>query len=291
MRKLWTPIVSLLLISWLVGGFLWTEAHQVDLVKESAEELPLLTVSNKLLSVESEVPFDFAPSKVQPILNRAVDTFVYQIKEHLKAGDRQLILRGKYLDKETNPSSFDNLGLARAEAIKKLLVNRGIAAEQLLTSGQISHQLVSHKQHWVNAVSFDLQPFEQQKKNEVEEAVGVNLEVAEAVRPLNLYFASSQYKISKSPALEQYVEELKAFLDQHKLAKVHLCGYSDDKGDRKHNIRVSKYRARKVRDFLIAEGIAKKRIRLEYKGPDHPIATNDTEEGRKKNRRVEVRVK
>jgi OOP family OmpA-OmpF porin len=69
-----------------------------------------------------------------------------------------------------------------------------------------------------------------------------------------------------------------------------IVGYTDSKGNAKHNLKLSKQRAEAVRDFLIAGGIASNKLRAVGKGAQDPIASNDTEEGRAKNRRVEVVV-
>ena len=110
------------------------------------------------------------------------------------------------------------------------------------------------------------------------------------VRKLNLYFPQSTYKLKIVPELKEYFEEVLVYLEENPEAKVWVTGHTDDKGDRKVNIRLSKYRARAVRDFMFEHGFEKQQIQIAYKGPDEPIAANDTEEGRTKNRRVEVRV-
>ena len=54
------------------------------------------------------------------------------------------------------------------------------------------------------------------------------------------------------------------------------------------NFQIGLERANSVRNYLISKGIAGKRIEVESKGETYPIADNSTEEGRAKNRRVEV---
>ncbi|HHH50227.1 MAG TPA: OmpA family protein, partial [Saprospiraceae bacterium] len=109
-------------------------------------------------------------------------------------------------------------------------------------------------------------------------------------RPLNLKFPKSQYKLVMTDELKTYFDDLKQYLAEHKNAKVSIVGHTDNTGNRKDNMRISKYRVRKVRDYLVKQRISLKRIHIDYKGPDEPIASNDTEEGREKNRRVEIRV-
>jgi len=58
----------------------------------------------------------------------------------------------------------------------------------------------------------------------------------------------------------------------------------------KYNRRLSKLRARAVKVFMEENGFPTNLIIIDYKGPDEPLADNETEEGRTKNRRVEVRI-
>lgn len=65
-------------------------------------------------------------------------------------------------------------------------------------------------------------------------------------------------------------------------------GYSDSAGDPNENLILSKRRAEAVRDALIERGIAPNRLIADGFGRSRPVATNNTETGRRKNRRVEI---
>jgi OOP family OmpA-OmpF porin len=66
-------------------------------------------------------------------------------------------------------------------------------------------------------------------------------------------------------------------------------GHTDNVGNRDANLRLSRARADAVRAYFIAKGIAASRLTSVGLGPDQPIAPNDTEEGRAKNRRIQLR--
>lgn len=65
-------------------------------------------------------------------------------------------------------------------------------------------------------------------------------------------------------------------------------GHTDITGPRAHNMNLSLRRAETVSRYLIAQGVAPVRIDSHGYGPDYPIASNDTAEGRAANRRVEL---
>jgi outer membrane protein OmpA-like peptidoglycan-associated protein len=67
-----------------------------------------------------------------------------------------------------------------------------------------------------------------------------------------------------------------------------VVGYASSDGDASRNKDLSLRRARRVRDMMLKQGIAPARLKVGARGADDPIASNDTEDGRAKNRRVEV---
>ena len=67
-----------------------------------------------------------------------------------------------------------------------------------------------------------------------------------------------------------------------------IVGHTDNRGTNEYNVELSKRRAQSVKDFLVlAYGIEEKRLVIRWFGETQSIATNDTDEGRAKNRRVE----
>jgi OOP family OmpA-OmpF porin len=72
--------------------------------------------------------------------------------------------------------------------------------------------------------------------------------------------------------------------------KVELAGHTDAKGSAPYNLKLSQNRANSVKAYLITQGVAANRLTAKGYGKTKPVATNDTEEGRAQNRRVEFRV-
>jgi general secretion pathway protein A len=73
--------------------------------------------------------------------------------------------------------------------------------------------------------------------------------------------------------------------------KITVEGYTDSLGDPVYNRQLSKYRADMVKNYLIGHGISPENIAAIGRGPENPINSNSTFEGRKHNRRVEIMVK
>lgn len=74
------------------------------------------------------------------------------------------------------------------------------------------------------------------------------------------------------------------------VAEVSVTGYADDNGRKGYNNAVSEFRAKSIDKYLLTLGVPKKQLSVFWYGAQKPIARNDTEEGRAKNRRVVVKV-
>ncbi len=72
--------------------------------------------------------------------------------------------------------------------------------------------------------------------------------------------------------------------------RVQLTGHTDNSGTPDYNLRLGQQRAEAIRALLVSKGLAADRITTATKGQTQPVDSNDTEEGRRNNRRVELRI-
>lgn len=92
------------------------------------------------------------------------------------------------------------------------------------------------------------------------------------------------------PAARTNLENLASSLQQYPESEVLIVGHTDNVGSASYNQGLSQRRAEAAASVLRNEGIAAGRIRTEGRGFSEPVATNETEEGRAENRRVEVAI-
>ena len=85
------------------------------------------------------------------------------------------------------------------------------------------------------------------------------------------------------------LDEATATLKRYPEFKVEVAGYTDSRGSSEHNLDLSSRRAKAVMDYFIAHGISADRLSAKGYGDANPIANNYLEEGRMKNRRVDLR--
>jgi outer membrane protein OmpA-like peptidoglycan-associated protein len=101
------------------------------------------------------------------------------------------------------------------------------------------------------------------------------------------------FKPGEARILEEAVpalREIAAFLKTYSRNGVIVRGYTDSSGSLVRNMRLSRERAARVYDYLVEAGIDPTRLSYEGRGPARPVASNTTESGRARNRRVEVVV-
>jgi len=103
---------------------------------------------------------------------------------------------------------------------------------------------------------------------------------------INFAFDSSQIASGSENTLDRAVTSMK----EASTIRVRVTGHTDSRGSDDYNLKLSHRRADAVRDYLIANGIAANRLETVGKGESQPVESNDTDDGRFKNRRVELHV-
>lgn len=101
------------------------------------------------------------------------------------------------------------------------------------------------------------------------------------------------FKHNSKQLPQETLDTLQHVLDlvaNHPSATITLTGYTDSHGDRLYNVMLSAERANRVKAYLVENGVPDSRIKVYGKGPENPIESNATLEGRKKNRRVEIEL-
>ncbi|TAK93002.1 MAG: OmpA family protein [Aquabacterium sp.] len=86
------------------------------------------------------------------------------------------------------------------------------------------------------------------------------------------------------------LDEMAAAMGKLKGRKFEVIGHTDASGARAANVSLSLARAQSVKAYLIGKGLPAESMAISGLGPDQPVASNATEEGRARNRRIEFRV-
>lgn len=97
-------------------------------------------------------------------------------------------------------------------------------------------------------------------------------------------------KSDLTPAGQSQLDSLMDKLQSADVVSIKVIGYTDNVGSQTYNQALSERRASSVAAYLLNRGLAPDKLTSEGKGESQPVADNETEEGRAKNRRVELRI-
>ena len=213
-------------------------------------------------------------------ISDSLNTFFQDLTDYLVQNENRILeISGLYQESETNTCPSDNLGLARAESVQQLLVDQGAPSDQIRLSSSMENILDMENDKIMGGISYS---FLNGDLGEVENRL--------RSQNITLLFGPNQEDIFFDEEQTQYFEDLRFFLSRNDDAKALVVGHTDDVGSASSNRRLSRVRANTIKDYMVDQGINEYQIIAKGMGPDEPIATNDTEEGKTQNRRVEISI-
>jgi outer membrane protein OmpA-like peptidoglycan-associated protein len=128
------------------------------------------------------------------------------------------------------------------------------------------------------------------EKGELKQEISANdlLDALNAAGHVAVYINFDSGKATLKSDAQPVIEQITALLKDNPDLKLSIEGHTDNAGKREDNQRLSESRAKAVVAALTKQGIAAARLSAQGFGPDKPVADNATEEGKAKNRRVEL---
>ena len=108
--------------------------------------------------------------------------------------------------------------------------------------------------------------------------------------PKTILFAFAGPQSEGLPATEAYLDELASYLKANPSSKVRVRGYTDDTAARENNLKLAQRRCDVIVEMLQQRSVDPGQVVTEPMGEADPVATNDTPEGRRLNRRVVISI-
>jgi len=212
---------------------------------------------------------------------------VEQLKTLLIANPKQIVtITGYATSEEKNTTKFDNLGLSRANDVRTFFVSKGLPKEQFDIKGEIVTSWQMMNDTLSGPVKF---AFNELISNDIADVSTVKDELN--ANPLVLYFNTNKSKENLSKEEHQKISDIAKYIMRNPQASVLIVGHSDSSGKRETNILLAQKRADFAKNYLVKNGIKASRIETQSKGPDEPVAENETAEGKAKNRRTVITIK
>jgi OmpA-OmpF porin, OOP family len=257
-RKAWI----VLFVAIVFGIFCtWWYTHKIK-GKHASAEVAVVQVNR---------PLSFSLSTDSPTLSKAFPALRDSIAASV--GKNNLQITGLYFSDEKNSTSFPDLGTARANKVKELFKGK-LSESQIVTNSQLDTSNYPAGRPDFQVVQFSivtnatLQPVEEHGNHII------------------IYLPSKKI----DTVVDTYLKQLAARLKTSKKSTLSIVGYSDSKGNSKSNYNAALKRAKAIKSELVKYGMNPRHITAKSGGDKNPIASNDTEEGRQKNRRVEITI-
>lgn len=104
----------------------------------------------------------------------------------------------------------------------------------------------------------------------------------------DVLFAFNQSELT--PTAKSQLDSIMGKLEDADVVSIKVVGFTDSVGSDTYNQALSQRRASSVAEYLLSQGVAPNKLTSEGKGESQPVADNETDEGRAKNRRVELHI-
>lgn len=236
--------------------------------KEDAQNIVLSNNDGKVLEVSGSININ--PGFISPLgdYGTFLDDVAVYLADH---PNQQLTITGRWLEEEAGVDSkpYENMGLARAAIMRDSLAGRGVDLSRL----EIAHTRVA---------------------GDLEEGILFFTQEKEEITFTNVNFSGDNFD-SGSAAFRpnadfvQYVDTLIIYLEANPEKQIALTGHTDNTGSEDLNRKLGLQRAESVKRYLVKRGV-RSTISTRSAGATEPVADNDTEEGRAKNRRFNLKI-
>lgn len=315
LRAFWLSLAIFLFISWVfMGTFIWLclvrkqcdsleilqntiylnytnsskiETQEAIVIDDSLVDSVESTITSKgsslkvfkngklLFQALGDVRFKKSDSEViiPDSLHLTIDSLVSYLQIHSKERVR---ITGYYSEEEENPTFADNLGIARAENFGGALLEKGLTNLQFSISSSFNLQenFINEEDTVIGGIALDIEELPQKTLAD----------------PRNFYFDINSNAPRLDDELEKYIREVITFIKENPDENLLFTGHTDSDGEPLKNVRLGTERARTIANYFIERGLPNKHAWIDSKGEAQPITTNDTEEGKALNRRVEIQL-
>lgn len=222
--------------------------------------------------------FSFEVNEFKPILNDNNTLFLDKIANHLQQNPTLLLnITGGYGTDEAAAASgfFENIGLSRADAVRKLMIQRGVSPGRVTLS------------HNIGAAELRKQPIEFDFYTLAQSVEFTPLAYTfEDMTFSDESFAPDGAEFRPILPLVQYADSVRQYLALHKNKKLSIIGHTDSTGDAKNNLKLGLERAQNTMRYFRELGIPPSQMAAYSEGSKHPVSDNSTEVGKRRNRRI-----
>jgi len=232
--------------------------------------------------VRMVAPSDYTPPEQMPVVEEQVE----EVAEPVASTADGVRVFGTVTDSRTGEGVPATLTFTTESGEKA--IKAGDAGYEFLATPPASYRVVITAPGYISSMEkLDVTDFSQP-------SLEMNFRMQPVERGTTVNLRNVLFVQSKTDLLPESYEELDVvveFLKSNPTVAIELAGHTDNRGVPSANVELSQARVEKVKAYLVSKGISEKRITGKGYGGSRPIASNDDEETRKLNRRVEFTIK
>lgn len=222
--------------------------------------------------------FAFDSASIVPRMNENNHIFLDSVAHYLlRKSNKSLTITGRYTlsEKDIEVGFYENIGVARAGAIRQEIGHRGISEERVTLDYQLDQTGTLRR-----PVAFDgfLTDSTEYKKQAF---TFTNMSFTDA----NFEYNSAEFFPGTSCIA--YMDSVNTYMALHPESMLTIVGHTDSIASDAYNYRLGLNRAKSTQVYMQDLGVSVDRINVASKGESEPVAPNRTDEGRQKNRRVD----
>ncbi len=222
------------------------------------------------------------------------DIYSIKLPEEAKPQKNVVTITGKVTDEKGNPldASLKWFNLGQNSLEGNLTSNPETGDYLIVLPVGIKYSYFAEKTGYY-AVSKEIDLDSESAHKELTENITlVSLkslqENEESIKLNNIYFDFNRYELQPESFVE--LDRVYKFLSDNPAINIEISAHTDSKGSDEYNKSLSQKRAESVVGYLVSKGISSGRLIAKGYGKSQPVASNDTEEGRAMNRRVEMKI-
>lgn len=217
-----------------------------------------------------------------------LDLYTFQLRKDVRPM-RTLWVKGKVYDKKTEkglPSAVELIDLATQNTISKVQTDETGNYLITLPVGKDYAFNVNRRGYLFYSENFVL-------KEGSDSAYNINI----ALQPIetnavivlkNIFFDNNQFDLKTESQVE--LDKVVQLMRENPTLRIQINGHTDNVGKAADNLKLSENRAQEVVNYLIQKGVQPDRLSFKGFGSTAPVAPNDSDENRAKNRRTELKV-
>jgi outer membrane protein OmpA-like peptidoglycan-associated protein len=263
MGKPFTILFTLAFIAWLIGGTIWYKKRYCDAPVSIENVAPVVAARDQINPVLFYFPF----AQSRPVLMSESVASLKKTADYLNQNiDKKLVVSGLASAKEVSLNASADIGSARAEAIKSLLIDLGAPKNALEIESKQMEKLEFTNGNLINGVNFTIVDNPDAR-----------------FQPINFYFSTNQSEFVETLEIEVYLANLKRFLAANPTVNLDITAYTA-KGEKS---KMGDKRLNFIKSLLQNKDFNLKQISLRQKTSQKPISKNKEDI---KNQRLEIRM-